>query len=140
MGISTDAILAYGYDLGDDIEIEHEEDESKGEVLERRLLERLVGFTDVWTKEDKTYFERERAAKKEMGLEIIYHCSEDYPMYFLASRGSEIRANRGYPVKINPLDINDNHDHWNAKLKEGMEALDIEPKDEPGYHLFSMWG
>jgi hypothetical protein len=138
MGVSTDAILAYGVDLGDDIDLDWLEDvDDIGEALESRLLEKLAGFTDEWTDGDETYFDRKQAAEEKTGVEIEYHCSYDYPMYFLAARGSVTRANRGYPQKVPTLLSRTRY--WDESLLEAQKALGLEVKT-PGWYLFSMWG
>ncbi len=136
MGVSTDAILAYGYNLNDDIEID---DKVEGYDIvynmTDRLLASIVGFTDVWTSEDTTYWDRKRAAQKLLGLEIITHCSFEDPLYFLATTSTW--ASRGYPERIESLDIDPT---WDDKLTKALEILGIEPKEKFGWHLFSVWG
>jgi hypothetical protein len=146
MGISTDAILAYGYDLGDDPDVdwwanrdEDDEEESDfGEVATNKMLE-SIGFTEKWVSGiDDEYFTRKRNAEGQLGVEIIYHCSYDYPMYILAAK--EIRAYRGDVTVIEMSDLLINIE-WDDKLARALQSLGIKPINEyPQWMLVSMWG
>lgn len=35
-------------------------------------------------------------------IELVLHCSYDYPMYIIAAKGSLSRASRGYPSDLSP--------------------------------------
>ena len=136
MGISSDAILAYGYDLGEDF---YTEDKVEGyDVvyhLTDKLLASFVGFTDEWTVEDTTFWKRKGEAQKLLGLEVITHCSYDYPMYFLATTSTW--ASRGSPERIESLEVNP---MWDDRLATALKVLGIEPKEKFGWHLFSVMG
>lgn len=137
MGQSTDAIIAYGLDLGDEIE-EFEYDEADGfeSAAMKRLLAEIVGFTEQWTPNKEGYFDRKRAAEESLGIEIITHCSCDYPMHFLAARGSENRAYRGSPQPVGDLVVDPT---WNGKIAKAMSVLGIKSEGEPAWTLFSNW-
>lgn len=102
MGTSTDAILAFGCNLGEEI------DENKLEVYE--------------TINDK--------------IEIIWHCSCDVVMAFLAIKGTEIRASRGYPENVPFLPYDQN---WPNVLDKALKDLGLEFPLKYGWYVFSMW-
>ena len=161
MGTSTDGILVYGYDLGypEDWKIENltedgtlnlpwydEESEDAvdfGEAVLTRLLAELTGFTETW--EDAveagttdSHFGRKGAAEKQLKVDIVAHCSDDYPMFLLASR--KVSAARGYPEDVTDeiaADVTADREHLTAALA----ALGITPKQtEPRWILASLWG
>jgi hypothetical protein len=143
MGISTDAILAYGYDLGYDpvptwwsnLSEEEQENEGFADLAKTQMLA-SIGFTEKWAKGNEGYFDRKREAKKQLGVEVIYYCSYDYPMYILAAK--EFRAYRGDVEIIDSLDIDLD---WDDKLKSALKSLEIKPINEhPQWMLVSMWG
>jgi len=66
----------------------------------------------------------------------VTHCSYDYPMHFLALRGTKTRAARGYPQAVtaeapSPEQI--------AAMRQFCEQYGIE-WHEPAWHIFSLWG
>jgi hypothetical protein len=112
MGVSTGAILAFGIDLGagDDLP------ESLADV-EDGLEEWLYG-------------------QKDLPFEAITHCSYDYPMYFLAAKGTQVRANRGHPsvaqmTQATPEQI--------EAMRAFCEQHGLEWK-EPSWQIFRLWG
>lgn len=139
MGIDSDGILAYGYDLGElyDLDTPEEYEGDKTQYIEDLLLKELAGFTDKWSKGDETFFDRKREAEKQIGVEIILHCSYDYPMYILAAKGSETRAWRGSPKVIKSLVA---YQEWDDNLNKAKAVLGIDNLDEPAWILSSIMG
>jgi hypothetical protein len=140
MGTSTNGILAYGYDLGDpqdDFDPDdfpwYDEDEGFDESAEKALLA-AHGFTETDWRADG-YFERKSAAEKTIGVELVAHCSGDYPMYLLAA--ARQTARRGY-VEVVDRTVPDNADE---RLRWALGVLGITPKAEkPQWLLVSYWG
>jgi hypothetical protein len=138
MGQSTDAILAYGFDLGS-------EDEPP-EAIQRAMeetgvddvddwIERLAGVEPWEPNRPDSYWAEKREKLAAFPIDIIRHCSGDYPMYFLAIRGTEVRANRGSPQKVStPADCGD----WEVTLQKFCAEHGIEYQD-PDWHIFSDW-
>ncbi len=134
MGQSTDAILFYGILL-------EEEDEVPAFIAE-------AGFEDFdeyvesqsglpLYGEEGHSFEAHRAYKDSLPVEMIYHCSGDYPMYGLAVKGSKLRASRGHPITLENGLPNVSKDQEQAFLlwvsERGIEA------DDPKWILCSNW-
>ncbi len=83
----------------------------------------------------KEWFDWKRA--NPMPVELIYHCSEGYPMYALALPGSKVRANRGYPEKITDLVVNsDDLDLFVAFCQKYRFPVD----DNLAWFMVSWWG
>lgn len=150
MGQSTDAILAYGYDLGgpEDWKIRgwdwrdeqpkpdwfDEDDDGAGfadsaiTVLSAKLLGTVISEDD-WSARSK--------AEKLLKVSFITHCSGDYPMLLLVAQGTT--ASRGYPKFLGPLDFYVDPE-WHAALTEALTALEIVPtQEDPRWVLASYW-
>lgn len=158
MGMSTNAMLVYGYHLGSDDsgwQVEgvgeygelpaldwHEsesDDADFGTDVELRLLA-SVGFTETdWSADG--YFDRERAAKARLGVALETHCSGDYPMYLLIAKG--ITAYRGDAKEIDfkALQAELEQSDADAKLRAALDALGLRPtQEQPRWLLCSYWG
>lgn len=155
MGVSTDGILAYGYDLGESGEqhfVGFDEDDAPawlkedpddedtdlkdfGDAAERRLLD-ASGFTETWeTRIGDGYHKRETEAQKALGVQIETHCSGDYPMYLLAAK--VITASRGTAEAVD-LTLPDNAAE---RLAWAVETLGLDVGDQkPRWLLASYWG
>lgn len=147
MGVSTDAILAYGYMLpGDDDGFdeftwftEDDHDDPMGAMTDRLLAE-LVGFTEKRNENfDGGFYTRKNAAEKLLNVEIEYHCSDQVTMYLLVTKS--IRARRGLPKLLDLAELQasvteDDED----RLRRGMAALGLVVSGPPKWLLASYWG
>lgn len=154
MGVSTDGILAYGYNLGGDDsgwEVAQadeyggltldwlDEDDDFAAEAEKRLLA-AAGFTETDWQVDG-YFAREKAAKEGLGVKFESYCSGDYPLYVLAAK--VITVSRGYVEHIDMTELVEapNVHGWDDKLRGALEILGLTPKQEsPRWLLCSYWG
>lgn len=154
MGISTNGILAYGYDLGSEGDgwsvrevddygqlttpwapDEDEDDADMESIVERVLLE-AVGFTetDYWA---DGYYERKRAAEATVGVELVAYCSGEYPMYVLAASSTSVR--RGFVETIDPATMTDTA-AMDERLAWALGVLCITPMQEaPAWLLASYY-
>jgi len=160
MGMSTDALLVYGYHLGGDdagwlvhgageygelppldwYDAEAHDGEGFQESAEKRLLAQLADFTETDWQADG-YFARERAAKARLGVRFETHCSGDYPMYLLIAKG--ITAWRGKTEEIDFAALQDEMRQTDAdtKLRAALNALGLRPTQERAQWLLcSYWG
>lgn len=155
MTTSTDATLAYGYNLGDDPDFagldygdhpswltswDDEDDEGNfSDDAERRLLD-AAGYTARWEAEAPgRYVDRDRieAALAEIGVVIETHCSDEAPMYVLAAAGAVTTATRGTPETITGLTVPEGADE---RLAWAVETLGLDVGDaQPAWLLFSYW-
>lgn len=162
MGTRTDAILAYGYDLGGDGEWkvrevdeygglmpgaggwvpdpEAEEDYDLTGLAERHLLD-ASGFTETYEDGREGYFGRESAAKEALGVEFETYCSDEYPMYVLAAK--VLTADRGYVQDAASfiLAAEEARPEMDRKLRTALGALGLTPlQEQPKWLLCSYWG
>lgn len=157
MGTSTNAVLAYGYDLGSDEDWKiretgeygalavdwYDEDSDDGfvEQAERRLLA-AVGFTETWeTNDGAGYFDREEQAKARVGVEFESYCHGEYPMYVLATKVITVYRGDSKVLDLAALMAEPTENGWDGKLAAVLQTLGITPKqEEPGWVLCSYWG
>jgi hypothetical protein len=157
MGQSTDAILAYGYNLGGEEGWELEgvgeygemptldwynpEDDDFQGAAEFRLLAEIAGFTERWHSGNDGYFERERAARARLGVEFDTHCSDSYPMYLLAAHVITVRRGSVQNIDMAALVVEPQTHGWDEKLHAAIRALGITPtQGKPKWILCSYWG
>ncbi len=184
MGVSTDGILVFGVDIGEDQEgmpwtsqLEEETDdevedpeETEGEDFEGFVYQ-LAGVPSMaslweeyyaWEKQWKTgdyvhdsealdtyhrlnpewdrklseIYALRHKALEECPVELIYHCSLDYPMYILGLKGHVHRARRGYPEVVESLEVDP---VMLARAQEYCKMAKI-PFESPRWLLASLWG
>lgn len=153
MGVSTDAILAYGYNLGgcDEWLVEEQDedgllaldwftdddDESFVDAAIVRLME-ASGFVET---DGLDSYRARIEAEKNLGVEFVRYCHIDYSGLILAAR--EIRVYRGDVKVIDPVALSRDpvEGGWDAKLNAALATLGLTPKQErPGWLLCSYWG
>jgi hypothetical protein len=156
VSISSDGLLIYGYDLGAEEEWEDLPEWFKGlpdapdyDGFVDAALEYLMKQSGLFTETDweaEGYWQRKHAAELEMGIDIAYHCSYEYPMYILAikAKQGEHRAYRGSPIYIEADTLNIPpaiKDEWDAKLRWAVDTLGIKTViKEPSWILTSILG
>jgi hypothetical protein len=153
MGTSTNAYLMYGYDLGSDEgwkiqglgEYETWEpdwlDEDEG-IIESALnkLRAAAGFTETDWRADG-FFDRQKAADAQIGVEVESHCSGEYPMYVLSAK--KFTAYRG---DVEVLDLATLQqavidEDLDGKLNRALDVLGFRPvQEKPAWLLCSYWG
>lgn len=142
MGQSTNAILAFGFNVAE----EDEMPESLAKLLERHEMEVDDALADDHGvvlpeyasgsdyKEYRAAFDSALAGIK---IDLVPHCSGDYTMYFMAARGSAVTAHRGTPVAVEA-----DAGKYGPEVIDAMRAFcerhSIEWQ-EPKWHIFSMW-
>lgn len=137
MGQSTDAQLWYGFTFEDGYKFPWAAEPFDGDLEEWWRKEQ--GFVPPENVPYGELFDAERAFDKEhpCPAELITHCSGEYPMYGLAVRGSEYKANRGYPILIEGLGLSQGEIE---PLKKFCERYELTPEGEIGWWLTSYWG
>ncbi len=123
MGQSTDAILVYGVDLGED-----------------ELPEALV-FNDEDdggdTEESKPIaFALYMGRSLPSGVTVVNHCSDSCTMRILAIEASELRAWRGSPQAVAELKVDP---AWDAAIDAFAAEHGITLPKRPGWLLASWW-
>lgn len=143
MGQSTNAIIAYGFDLGDELpeslqSLMSEYEGDSEEVLAADIGIELPQYTAGC--DYSAYSASRNAGLADLKIDLITHCSGEYPMYFLAARGSNKLASRGNPTSLSARDLDDGK--FDQGVIDAMHAFcdrhDIEWQI-PQWHIFSMW-
>lgn len=88
MSTSTDAILVFGVQLAEDAELP-EYDNSIDIDTSSELYRAFHGYLD----------------RHKGTIEIVSHCSNEYPMYIVGIRTSKLRASRGSPLQVETLAV-----------------------------------
>ena len=114
MGQSTDAIIAFGYD---------------------------VGNTDEWPDgfylpDDESLYDLQETKP----VQLVRHCSCDYPMWFIAVNASVAYASRGSPQKLKAHDIEYNTT-WTEMVILYAKEHNLPDPDltKVGWHIMSDW-
>lgn len=145
MGRSTDAILAYGYDLGSDendewnvrevdeygslkvpwFDLDVEEGLDFTEAITDQLLA-VAGFTEEDDGSDG-YYQRRESALDSLGAQVITHCSDTAPEYILAA--ASLEASRGNPQDATALLAADEATRrgWDESLSAALAGLGLTP-------------
>jgi len=141
MGQSTDAILCYGFSLGDEegetpvfLRAPEEDEDGEDKDFDQFLLEKYAPELVEWQLE---YYDKRQAAINAVGVKLVRHCSCEYPMYILAASASVTEASRGNPVDMGQH-ITGDITAWTAALKKFCADTDVEYK-EPSWILCSDW-
>ncbi|MBT2449459.1 hypothetical protein J7F03_20680 [Streptomyces sp. ISL-43] len=156
MSTSTNAVLAYGYNLGGDDAgwtfretgeygepnldwYDNEAEDDFATAAEARLLA-SVGLTEKWgDNPDGGFWEREKAAKARLAVELDSYCHVEHPMYVLAAK--VITVYRGDAKILDPTELAAIPPEWDERLAAAVAALGITPDQErPGWVLVSYWG
>jgi hypothetical protein len=140
MGVSTDAILCFGIDLGEGMvecaELARINNDFGADTEE--YLAHLAGVPGYGSLDFPGWEERNRRIA-ELPITIITHCSGDYPMHVLAIPGTEIRASRGYSEKVYASHMQVSQEKINAFMDwcsaHGVDVV----TNEPTWVLCSMW-
>lgn len=163
MGMSADAHLAYGYDLGsgeDFKAVERNEygspklpwlpvddegftDSSAFDDLIEGVLLASVGFTEEWKGGDPTYWDRKQEAEKRCGVELAYSGHADYAGWVLVAKNSErsVEWSEVMAVDLDELTNRPAYEGWDMRLADALTALGITPtQDGPRWLVFPSYG
>lgn len=143
MGVSTDGILAYGFSLGEDFDCTkvfgYENDggpDFDALYLNKAGFRKKPDHSD-FDKDWAEYWNAEKEFLADANCEVFTYCSHDYPIYFVAIKGSIYRVNRGHTTEIPDGLMAD--PAWKDTLRAYCELMGIEYQ-EPKWLLTSLWG
>ena len=163
MGVSTDAMLVYGYVWEDEFDLLGED---AGDKEWTEIIAAQRGITSPWESypdlNSLAYEERARrgeewreahraeldawyAAKKaiaaEYGVEIDHHGSDQWSVPVVKIAGAGHIARRGYPHQLVPEDLAIGPE-WDEKLHRFIADLGIDTSEArgPGWFHMSWWG
>ena len=153
MSVSTDSILCYGFEVGDEDEkpdwMEPQGDDEEFD-FETFLVSKFSDSIKDPAEFDKAdydsnpetrkqwsdYWAAKRELVKSVNVDLVSHCSGDYPMYVIAVKASITMARRGYPKKLAGDIVVD--PGWHKILEDFCEKTGI-PMSEPCWVLCSYW-
>lgn len=155
MGQSTNAQLCYGIAFDEDIEFPWWSDERFDREIEAWWRELLgykpsfelygddgdyLGGIEPSKEQIKAYYaERDLFDKDHPSLpvEVVSHCSCEYPMYILAVPGTLKTAHRGDPMIVTPANLFVLPDAIDALIAFcNAHGIEVSP---PEWYLSSMW-
>lgn len=154
MGVSTDAILFYGYVWEDEYELF---DDPDGESDWAAIIAKKRGHKDPWVDhpggraqgwvdahraELDAWSAARKAIEEEYGVEISRHGSDQWAVPIIQIADVGFRAGRGYPKGITAGDLRTDPG-WDAKLSKFINDLGIdiaEARPGPGWFIASWWG
>lgn len=125
MGVSTDAVLFYGFGL---------EDEYGDEVGDIDWF--FSDDSDACVYIDEEVLVRTGKSCKEWDVEFGFHCHIDAPIWYICVAG--VTSNRGFATEITAATLKVGED-WDSRLKDFCDAMGIKYK-QPAWWLVSYWG
>lgn len=136
MGVSTDALLFYGFQIPGGAE--DGEDPFWGDADDPEdFIAARAGFEtpEVWS---VRHSERQQQILTRIGVEVVQHCSVDYPMYAIGVTASLRTARRGYPIELVSDDL-EVRPEWKKLLVDFAKLVGIKAQT-PKWILASNWG
>lgn len=150
MGQSTNGLIAFGFSFEEDFEFPWGEDDpedwwaaTKGYKPSVELFTAeggYIGGVEPSREATKAYFAEKHAWQEAnpMPVEIVSHCSGDYPMYILAVPETSLSARRGYPVEFDPATLTVTPKQIEA-LAGFCREFCIKTEGDPKWWLASWW-
>ena len=97
MGVSTDGILTYGVDFGEDLpkplmEFMEDTENDYSEYFYEKLGVKYENYDSY-----EAFSLAKDKVKHDIPCEIVMHCSYDFPMYIISIPGTTANASRGWP-------------------------------------------
>jgi hypothetical protein len=142
MGVDTNAIVFYGFDLGEEEGIWQSEDDIEDLIMKKMGYSAPIEPYDNGNESVvalyKNWWAKKREVLKTLGCEIGCHGSDGYPGYFVAVSSKILTAYRGEP-KLVSADFLAITNEDITKLVNFCKLLEI-PWQLPKWMLCSYWG
>lgn len=157
MGMNARAHLYYGYNFGGydgwhiediteefgawhpawiDADEELDDDCDYIELVNRRLVEVIAGFTEIWTPAtDDRYDERQAVARAQVGVELEGYGHYDFRQYVLATYTAQVEWGDIHQLDFADLERQRLAGNWDAALERAVQALGITPTQPRGWLL-----
>ena len=116
MGISSDGLLFYGFEIDYETVESYLDDPDESDVEWPEVICAKLGMIDL------KYGEAKKYCKETLGIECHGHCSWEYYSPVFCITGTFKRAWRGSPLDIDPADLAVQPD-WDAKLEKVAKLL-----------------
>lgn len=164
MGVSTDAILFWGYCWtdedrlpwmtdDDDESVDNTSDGGQDDPEERYAVACGVPRPTVEFPENEhdnsakakaaraeylEFWDKRDNVYKRAGCKLVYHCSDECTMHGVAITASVLEASRGNPEQVKSLET---YPEWEQKLAAFCDKMGINvKKQKPKWWLVSYWG
>lgn len=154
MSQSTNGMLVYGYDLGEEpafvgLDAEHEtptwydlDNDDFISAAEERLRLVIAKFDEEWRpgSSDSGYFTRRKAADEAVGVTLDTYCSGEYPLYLIGAH--IVTVHRGDTITLDLVELERQRiaEDWDGKLAAAVAALGLAVDGSPRWLLASYWG
>lgn len=144
VGQSTDGILFYGIDFGEDgLDLdEYFDKQNEDHDFEEHYARKVAGIhlpDEPWSAESPAW-EKDRKARQKAETacpcKVASYCSGDYPIYFASVKDGFYRVNRGDAIEI--PDGLTARPEWKDQLRTYCEQMAL-PYSEPKWWLVSNW-
>lgn len=137
MGVSTNGQICYGFLLTEQsVPWDLEEYDHEFEFWWLKI----TGFDTPHEDYSAEWFEaRKEHIERTQMPDLVNACSNDYPLYILALRGTTSIARRGYPSRIAPFPEISRGAIEHLRKVISDHNLELE-EPEPGWWLSSYWG
>jgi hypothetical protein len=130
MGVSTDGILCYGVLIDSD-------DPPWTEADKKAALDDCCDVATYWVAKQLRLLYWWCGTFVDQGIEVVAHCSDEYPEFILAMHGTVTCASRGYPEAVDPAAMMT--EEGRARFVETLRKLGI-VDPQPQWWLCSYWG
>jgi hypothetical protein len=134
VGISSDGLIAFGIDLGEEgLSFLEDFDNDFDEYVSGQYpVEAPEGYGEEYNE----WFEGYKKFADAYPVDLVMYCSYEYPMYFLAVRGTYQSVSRGYCEEFKNPTVTTKQI---KALENFCKGHDIEFK-EPKWCIMSMFG
>ena len=138
MGISSDAMLFYGFSAEDEGVWDDLEDMEWEELYAEKkgIKPPEVAYSDATRAEWSAYWDKTREARAAEPCEMACHCSDGCAIPYVYIKSTHVTASRGYPQEVKTLEINP---AWRGQLKAFCDLMGI-PWQEPKWYIASWMG
>jgi len=149
MGVSTDGLLFYGFEVGGaESDVDHlnylrlydnyKQERTQEEIDETwKTLDNDYGDSDLGDGDNGLDFLQKQG--RYPGIKLVNSCSGDYPVLYLTHEKTYTRASRGYPKEIDVPSLQSKASSVIEELKQFCLDMHI-PWQEPKWLLGSYWG
>ncbi len=72
-------------------------------------------------------------------VELVSHCSGDYPMYIIAAKDSKQSASRGYPEELNLASMVEATESYKKAVSDFLDKYNIVYTGNISWILCSYW-
>lgn len=138
MGISSDAMLFYGFSADDEGDWDSLADKDWEELYAEKkgITPPTVEYSEATRVEWRAYQAKVREARANEPCEIACHCSDGCSIPYVYIKDTHVTASRGDPQEVKTLETDP---AWRDQLKAFCDLMGI-PWQEPKWYIASWMG